>query len=91
MGIAVWDQAGPHASTLGCVKSPKPVPKWVDSEAHLVLQDFLQVGSPATHTGSQFTTGVLWDGVPGSSASAKPGMRRDWFLSGSLEAFPDLT
>lgn len=87
--------AGPHASALRCVKSPKAVPKWVDSGnvGGVGLTWFCEVfcrlvPQPPTLDPSQ---GVLWEGVPGGSASAKPGTRRDWLFSGSLEAFPDLS
>lgn len=52
----------------------------------LVLQSLLQVGSPATRTGNR----LRGEGVPGASASAKPGASGDRPTSGSLETFPDL-
>lgn len=87
--------AAPHASTSRCEKSPRPVLKGVDSGyvGMMGLTWFCKVfcwlvpQPPTPGPGRR----VLWEGVPGGSASAKPGTRWDWPVSGGLETFPDLT
>lgn len=62
MGIAAWDQAASISCfyLLTCkipqTKVGGPRKYWSDW-AHLVLQGLLQIGPPATHTGSWSTTG----------------------------------